>query len=136
MEKCIFCQIVVGEIPCEKVYEDAEVFAFLDIVPVNAGHTLVIPKKHYENIFEVPDELFGHLGVVAKKVAHAIKDGVGADGVNVAMNNGKHAGQVVFHAHIHVMPRYEGDGYQLWKGREYKEHERGEVGEKIRKQIR
>ncbi len=136
MNDCIFCKIILKEIPASIVYEDDQVLAFLDINPVNPGHTLVIPKVHYENIFETPDTLFGYIAQIAKKIAHAIKDGLGAPGVNVAMNNGAHAGQVVFHAHVHVMPRHEGDGYALWKGRAYKEHEPEDILFKIKQSLK
>lgn len=128
---CIFCKIVKGELPSAKVYEDADVFAFLDIKPVNPGHTLVIPKKHYVNVHDMPDEMVGKVAIAAKKVADAILK-IGAKGVNIGTNNGKDAGQVVFHAHTHVMPRYGKDTFSLWVGKEYDGNEREEVAEKIR----
>ena len=131
MTSCIFCNIIKGEIPCTKVYEDTEVFAFLDIKPVNPGHTLVIPKKHFENIHETPDELLGKMTIVAKKIADAILK-LGAKGINIGMNNGAVAGQSVFHAHMHVMPRYGKDSFSLWVGKEYDGNEREEVAEKIK----
>ena len=128
---CIFCKIIKGELPSIKVYEDNEVLAFLDINPVNAGHTLVVPKKHYENIHDLPDALFAKIAVVAKKIADAIIK-AGAKGVNIGMNNGVHAGQVVFHAHIHVMPRYGKDSHKLWTTTKYATGEASDIGEKIR----
>ncbi len=128
---CIFCKIIKGEIPSTKVYEDGDVFAFLDIKPVNPGHTLVIPKQHYVNIHDMPDELFGKVAIAAKKVADAILK-LGAKGVNIGMNNGAVAGQVVFHAHVHVMPRYGKDSFSLWVGKEYDGNEREQVAEKIK----
>lgn len=132
MESCIFCKIIKGELPSSKVYEDSDVLAFLDIKPVNSGHTLVIPKKHFESIHDTPDEIVAKLSVAAKKVAGAIQKNLGAEGVNIGMNNGKAAGQIVFHAHIHVMPRYGKDSFKLWAGKEYKSGEREAVAEKIR----
>ncbi len=135
MENCIFCKIVSGEIPSEKVYEDEHTLAFLDIRPVNAGHTLVIPKDHFENIYTLPDETMARLGLAVKKVAVAVKQGMDADGINLAMNNEAPSGQVIFHAHVHVIPRIEGDGLKLWPQRDYKEGEATSVAEQIKKSI-
>ena len=128
---CIFCKLIKGEIPSTKIYEDADVFAFLDIKPVNPGHTLVIPKTHYENIHDMPDEMVAKVAIAAKKIADALLKS-GAKGVNIGMNNGVHAGQVVFHAHVHVMPRYGKDKFSLWVGKEYDGNERELVAQKIR----
>ncbi len=132
MTDCIFCKIVRSELPATKVYEDAEVLGFLDIKPVNPGHTLVIPKKHFESIHDTPDELVAKMIIVAKKIAGAIQKNLGAQGVNIGMNNGRAAGQLVLHAHIHVMPRYGTDSFKLWLGKEYKSGERETVAEKIK----
>ncbi len=136
MNDCLFCKIVVGSIPAEKVYEDADTMAFLDIKPVNPGHTLVIPKAHYENIFEAPEDAWGKVMQTVKKVAHAMKLGLPADDLNLTMNNGTHAGQVVFHAHVHLIPRHEGDGYKLWHGKDYPAGEMNEIGKKISNAMR
>ena len=132
MDDCLFCKIIRGDIPCEKVYEDETTFAFLDIKPINPGHTLVVPKAHYENIFDAPEDTLSDMMRTVKKIAHGLQDGLKAEHINLAMNNGAHAGQVVFHAHIHVMPRYEGDGYELWHGKEYKDGEMHTYGEEIK----
>lgn len=132
MNDCIFCKIIKGELPSSKVYEDADVLAFLDIKPVNPGHTLVIPKKHFESIHDTPDELVAKTIIAAKKIAGAIQTKLGATGVNIGMNNGVAAGQIVFHAHIHVMPRYGKDSFKLWAGKEYGQGEREVVAEKIK----
>ena len=131
MEPCVFCKIIKGEIPSTKVYEDKDTFAFLDIKPVNPGHVLVIPKQHFVNIHDTSEEAFVQVALVAKKIADAILK-AGAKGVNIGMNNGVHAGQSVFHAHMHVMPRYGTDSHKLWMGREYAGNEREEVAEKIK----
>ncbi len=131
MKDCLFCKIVAGEIPSSKIYEDANVLAFLDIKPVNPGHTLVIPKKHFENIHDTPDELVAKMTVVAKKIAGAIQKNLGAEGVNIGMNNGAVAGQVVFHAHVHVMPRYGKDSFKLWAGKESAQNEREKTAKKL-----
>jgi len=133
MENCIFCKIVSGEIPTNKVYEDEHTLAFLDIRPVNPGHTLVIPKDHFENIYTLPDEAMARLGLAVKKVALAVKEGVEADGININMNNEADAGQVIFHAHIHVIPRKSGDGLALWPQKDYAAGEANDVAESIKK---
>lgn len=131
---CLFCKIIAEELPSTRVYEDENTLAFLDIKPVNPGHVLVIPKKHYVNIHDMPDEMVGKVAVVAKKIADAILK-IGAKGVNIGMNNGAPAGQVVFHAHVHVMPRYGDDKFSLWVGKEYDGNEREEVAKKITKYL-
>ena len=129
---CLFCKIVAGEIPCEKIYEDADTLAFLDIMPVNPGHTLIIPKEHYANVFEAPADVWGKVMDTVKKVAHGIQAGIPSPDLNIAMNNGKLAGQVVFHAHVHVMPRHEGDGYELWHGKKYEDGGAKQIADKIK----
>jgi len=131
MEDCIFCKIAKGDIPCEKIYEDEEILAFLDIAPVNIGHTLVIPKKHFKNIYETPDDTSAKMMLVAKKISTAIK-ALPSDGVNITMNNDPAAGQVVFHSHIHIIPRLENDGFGIWSSkRSYEEGEGEETARKI-----
>ncbi len=135
MAECIFCKIITrGEIPSTEVYEDDTVYAFLDINPTNLGHTLVVPKKHYENLFDIPDAELGILGARVKKVAAAVKKAMRADGINISMNNGTAAGQVVPHAHIHIIPRYGNDGFRHWQGRRgYRdENEKAETAIKIK----
>jgi histidine triad (HIT) family protein len=131
MDDCIFCKIINGEIPSSKVYEDEEVFAFLDIGPVNKGHTLVIPKEHHETIVDIPDDLLHKVIVVVKKLSKAVKEGVGADGFNVLMSNHEAAGQVVPHAHFHIIPRLSSDGLKHWPHGKYDEGEMDSVKEKI-----
>lgn len=119
MNECIFCKIINGEIPADKIYEDENFFAFLDIHPVNPGHALLIPKKHYENLYEIPDDLMAKAGPLIKKLAIAVRKGTNADGINLGMNNEKTAGQLVPHAHFHIIPRFINDGHEHWKGRPY-----------------
>jgi histidine triad (HIT) family protein len=117
---CIFCEIVKGNIPCTKVYEDSEVLAFMDIGPVVKGHTLVIPKTHHNPITETPVPILQKLIAVVQQVARAQITGLGADGVNVSQANGKAAGQIVPHLHFHVIPRFSTDGHHWnWTPREY-----------------
>lgn len=132
MEKTLFQKITDREIPADFVYEDEQVFAILDINPVNIGHTLVIPKNPWQNIYEIPEADFGYLMQVTQKIAKKIKNNLGAEGINIIMNNDSAAGQLIFHAHIHVIPRYTGDGHMHWKGaRKYNEGEQAEVIAKI-----
>lgn len=108
-QDCIFCKIVRGEIPSKKIYEDRDVIAFLDINPANPGHCLVVPKKHSETVFDTDDEVLGKAITVTKKLAADVKEKLGADGVNIVQNNGRHAGQLVSHIHFHIIPRFPDD---------------------------
>ncbi|MEK4404782.1 HIT family protein [Sporosarcina sp. FSL K6-6792] len=114
MTECIFCKIIEGTIPSVKVYEDENVLAFMDIVPVTKGHVLLIPKTHRENIYDLTAEEAAQLFSVVPKIANAIKDEFKPAGMNLLQNNGAYAGQAVFHSHLHLIPRYdETDGFQL-----------------------
>lgn len=110
MTDCLFCKIVAGEIPNYTVYEDENVLAFLDIWPQAQGHTVVIPKKHYSVLSELPEEVWKNLAVGMKKALAKIKSVLHPDAINIAVNDGQAAGQVVPHVHWHIMPRYVGDG--------------------------
>lgn len=112
---CIFCKIVNKEIPANVVYEDASTIAFLDINPINPGHTLVIPKKHFVDIKDTSDDVLSQLIKTTRKIADALSKM--ADGVNIGQNNGKAAGQLVMHVHFHVIPRYDKDGLKHWPGK-------------------
>ncbi len=117
MSDCIFCKIINGEIPSSKVYEDEHVFAFLDISQVTKGHTLLIPKVHKENVYELTPEIAQHIFSVTPKIATAIKEEFNPIGLNLLNNTGEEAGQSVFHFHLHFIPRYgKGDGFgAVWK---------------------
>ena len=134
MSDCIFCQIVAGEIPSSVIYEDDDVLAFMDIGPIIKGHALVIPKLHFDSIMETPDAVVAKLHVVAKRIALAQMNALGADGVNVMQNNGAAAGQEVPHLHVHVIPRYSNDGHHWnWNPKKYDEiKEMGELADKLR----
>jgi len=132
MDDCLFCKIVSGDVPASKIYEDENSLAFLDISPVNPGHALLIPKEHYKNIYDTPDELLANIAPKIKKIALAVKEAVNADGINIGMNNDPAAGQIVFHTHIHIIPRFEGDGHNPWSSKKYEEGEMAEIAEKIR----
>ena len=113
-DDCLFCKIIAGEIPSAKVYEDDEVYAFLDISQVTTGHTLIIPKQHTENIYETNENIAAALFARVPKVANAIKKAFKPKGMNLLNNNGEFASQSVFHIHIHLIPRYdETDGFDL-----------------------
>ena len=104
----MFCKIVRRQSPASIVYEDETVLAFLDIRPLNMGHTLVIPKAHHVDIFDTPEEEISQVHRVSKKVALAVKKATEADGVSIIQQNGKAAGQDIFHLHVHIVPRFEG----------------------------
>lgn len=106
---CVFCGIVQGKIPAHIILDRDNVMAFLDINPVAPGHTLVIPKKHYETLLEIPKEILAELFEAVKAVSKALLK-YGYEGVNVLSNVGRAAGQVIMHAHVHVIPRKSGDG--------------------------
>lgn len=111
---CIFCRIVVGEVPASVLYRDDTAIAFMDIRPVNPGHLLVVPLTHAANLGALPEEIGGHLFVVAQSLAAALqRSGVRSEGVNLFLADGEVAGQEVFHVHLHVIPRFHGDGISL-----------------------
>ncbi len=132
MNDCLFCKIVAGDIPSTKIYENDHVLAFLDIHPVNHGHTLVIPKEHFEDIYQIPNETLEKVTPVLKKMAVAVKRAVHAEGINLVQNNEKPAGQEVPHFHVHIIPRYNKDTYPSWEHGSYKDNEQQEVAEKIK----
>lgn len=110
MDECIFCTISKKAMPSHTVYEDGHTFAFLDIQPKTKGHTMVIPKTHVENFFELHDDEMGNLFIAVKKIMVILDQKLSPDGYNVGWNHGKAGGQVVPHLHIHIMPRWDGDG--------------------------
>lgn len=107
---CLFCKIVKGEIPSKKVYEDEKAYVMLDINPRNPGHMLVIPKAHYENIFDMPENEAGDFFRIVKNMADRARAAVKADGVSICQSNGRAAGQMVVHMHAHVIPRFNTEG--------------------------
>ncbi|MFH1326311.1 MAG: HIT family protein [Candidatus Falkowbacteria bacterium] len=132
---CIFCKIVAGEIPCDKIYEDDKILAFLDIKPSNNGHTLLISKEHYKNTTETPTELLEYMIIMLKKIAPAIIKGAGAEGWNLIVNNGAVAGQIIFHTHWHIIPRFENDGHKFWGAKTYGEGEEKKITEEIKNNL-
>ena len=135
MSDCLFCKIIAGEIPSVKVYEDDYVMAFLDINPVKAGHTLVVPKNHAPDIAESTNEDLSQVMAAVRMLAPKIKDVVGADGYNVTTNVGTAAGQSVFHTHFHIIPRFDGDGLPMWPHDGATEEERTVMAEKIKENL-
>ena len=138
-EDCLFCKIIDGEIPSAKVYEDEDVYAFLDISQVTTGHTLIIPKKHTENIYETDETIAAALFSRVPKVAKAIKKAFNPQGINLLNNNGEFASQSVFHIHIHLIPRYDDtDGFGLkWQERndEFSSEDLASIAEAINKEL-
>ncbi|MBS3148642.1 HIT family protein [Candidatus Woesearchaeota archaeon] len=114
MNDCVFCKIIRKEIPADFVYENDKIVAFLDIAPVNKGHTLVVPKEHHSDLLETPDDVLHDMIVRAKKISKAVMSAVKADGVNLGVNTKPAAGQVIFHTHFHIIPRFEKDGLRHW----------------------
>ena len=135
MVDCIFCKILKGEIPCTKVAEDEHFIAFLDIAPINKGHTLVVPKSHSVDLLDTGETVLCGLMSFTKKIAKAIVDTVEADGFNIGINNRKAAGQAVPHLHLHIIPRFEGDGFKHWPQGKYEEGEAEKIAENIAKSL-
>lgn len=115
-EKCIFCKIAAGEISSKTLYEDEQFRVILDLGPATKGHALILPKNHYADLYEIPDETAADTMKLAKKMAGIMTDKLKCDGFNLIQNNGETAGQTVFHFHMHLIPRYKNDGQVLgWK---------------------
>ncbi|MEN9647517.1 MAG: hypothetical protein RLY57_321 [Candidatus Parcubacteria bacterium] len=134
-KECLFCKIAAKEIPAQIIYEDAQTVAFLDISPNNHGHTLVIPKDHFENIYTLPQEALCQVMLTVQKVAVAVKIATQADGINVTNNNESAAGQEIFHSHFHVIPRHSNDGFPHWPHKAYIGDEMEKMAEKIKKEV-
>ena len=118
-DDCIFCKLANGVIPTNSIYEDEDFNVILDLAPATKGHALILPKAHADNLYELPDETAAKVFVLAKKLAVSMTEKLSCDGFNVVQNNGSLAGQTVFHFHMHLIPRYEGDGQRIsWKPQE------------------
>ena len=132
-DDCIFCKMVAGQIPVAKVYEDEIVLAFLDIVPISDGHTLVIPKQHFEELHDCPQEFLGEVASRLGNIARAVAAAMDADGYNLLCNNGRAAGQLVEHLHFHIVPRNAGDGiFDRWPSYKYPQGKIEKIADKIR----
>ena len=129
---CIFCKII-NEKEALKIYEDEKTVCLLDINPISYGHCLIIPKKHFKNIFDISEEYLREVISTSKKVSKLIKQKLNATGVNILHASGKSAQQSVFHFHLHLVPRYKNDGLDTWPKSDYKEKSLKEVYQKIKK---
>jgi len=134
-EEGVFMKIVRREVPADIVYEDDMTLAFLSTGPNSPGHTLVIPKKPFRNIFDIDQEYLAAVMETVRTIAPAVRDAVGAKGVHINSNHEPEAGQVVFHFHMHIVPRHERSEFEFWPHLEYAEGEAAEVAEKIRAEI-
>ena len=133
-DNCIFCKIAAGDIPSATIYEDDDFRVILDIEPASKGHALILPKEHYANLYELPDELAAKALIVAKKVITKMTDIVKCDGYNILQNNGEVAGQTVFHYHMHLIPRYKDDNVTItWEHGNLSDELKQEIVEKMSK---
>lgn len=129
---CIFCKIANGEIPSKTLFEDEEFRVILDLGPAAKGHALILPKNHYANLYEIPEDTASKVMLLAKKMATQMTDRLGCDGFNLVQNNGEVAGQTVFHFHMHLIPRYKDDGQKIgWKPGEPSQDELEAIRAKI-----
>lgn len=137
MSNCIFCKIVNGDIPSSVVYEDEDFKAIMDISPASRGHVIILTKKHFDNLFELEDNVAGRVLIVAGRIAAAMKEELSCDGINLLQNNGEAAGQTVFHIHFHLIPRYEGDNVHMsWTPGKYEDGEAVTLAKKISDRIK
>jgi histidine triad (HIT) family protein len=135
-DDCLFCKMVAGQIPVTKIYDDEDVLAFLDIGPISDGHTLVIPKQHFEKLHDCPSELLGRVCSQLGKIAGAVTAAMNTDGYNVLCNNGGAAGQLVEHLHFHIIARKTGDGiFNKWPAYKYEQGRIEVIAEKIRENL-
>ena len=131
-DDCIFCKIANGEIPSTTIYEDDHHRVFFDINPASKGHCLIVPKDHYDNVFDLDEAAAGRLFALAVKTANGLKKELNLKGLNIVQNNGEIAGQTVFHFHMHLIPRYEGDTVNVgWKPGEADMEELSELAKKV-----
>lgn len=132
--ECIFCKIAAGEIPSKTIYENEQFRVIMDISPATKGHALILPKEHYANLYEIPEEVAADAMKLAKKLAKKMTDALQCDGFNLIQNNGEVAGQTVFHFHMHLIPRYKNDGNEdklCWNHVELSEEELEEIHQKL-----
>lgn len=135
-QDCIFCRIISGEIQSTTIYENSKFKVIMDIAPANKGHVLILPKEHYDNIYDIDTATAGELFELAVMTARALKSVLDCDGMNILQNNGTVAGQTVFHFHMHIIPRYEGDTVNIgWKELSYEDGEMEQLREAIRKEM-
>ena len=131
-DDCIFCKLSNGDIPTNALYEDDVVKVIFDLNPASKGHVLILPKNHFDDIYSMDDATAAHVFQVAVKVAKAMKETLGCEGLNIVQNNGEIAGQTVFHFHMHLIPRYEDDQVGLtWNPGSLTEEDKEEVLRKV-----
>jgi histidine triad (HIT) family protein len=133
-DDCIFCKLANGDIPTNTLYENEKFRVILDASPAVKGHALVLPKDHFANIYEIDEQTAGEAAAVAKKMAKKISDTLHCDGLNILQNNGEAAGQTVFHYHIHLIPRYQGDEDKIqitWKQNSFSDEEMQEIKDQL-----
>ena len=131
-DDCIFCKIANGEIPSTTIYEDDDFKIFFDIAPASKGHCLIVPKNHYDDVFDIEENTAGKLFALAAKTARSLKKELDLEGMNIVQNNGTIAGQTVFHFHMHLIPRYVGDTVDVgWKPGEADMDELNELAKKV-----
>lgn len=135
---CIFCKLANGEIATRKIYEDEKFSVILDTSPASKGHALILPKEHYANIYEIPEQTAADAMVLAKRLAGRMTEALGCDGFNILQNNGEPAGQTVFHFHIHLIPRYQGEEQNmlLWKHQTFSDEEMDALRAELEKACR
>lgn len=135
MSECLFCKIISKAIPAHIVYEDDAAIAFLDINPVNPGHTLVVPKRHFEKFTDMPEGSCMPVSNLIMKVMQSLEKELGYEGVNLIQNNGSVAGQLVPHVHFHIIPRKVGDGHAHWHGQAYQRGEDAIIAARLREAL-
>ena len=132
MEDCIFCKIIKGEIPSFKIYENEYIYAFLNINPIAKGHTLVIPKKHFNSILDCEENYLNEMIKATKLISNHLKEKLNCTGINILNNSGKSAGQEIYHIHFHIFPRFDNDNYKLWADTGYQKEDLKELSESIK----
>lgn len=131
-DDCIFCKLANGVFPTNKIYEDEDFTVILDASPANKGHSLILPKQHFDNLYAIDDETAAKVLPLAKKIAVVIKEELNADGINIVQNNGLAAGQTVFHFHTHIIPRFDNDGCNIgWPQKEPDTDEQADLAAKL-----
>ena len=135
-DDCIFCKIAAGEIPSRKIYEDSDLIAIMDLNPTSKGHSLIIPKEHCTNIYDIDEDIAAKVMKTAKKLATKMTVALNCDGFNLLQNNGETAGQTMFHFHMHLIPRYKGDQVGItWHPGELNDADKEEILLKVKEQL-
>jgi histidine triad (HIT) family protein len=136
-DQCVFCKIIDGEIPSATIYEDEDFKVIMDISPAAKGHAILLPKKHFANLYEMEDEVASKVLITARKVATAMKEELGCEGLNLVQNNGEAAGQTVFHFHMHLIPRKKNDSVNVtWKQGSYAKGEAEQLAAALAKRLK